>query len=81
MCTMAMAQKTYLAGDDRVLMVSFFQHPFYPYSGDKEPASNMLNVPMPAYTKGMEVREMIEMMWIAAPGSVQARNDFCQCRF
>lgn len=53
-----------LAGDDRVLMVSFFQHPFYPYSGDKEPASNMLNVPMPAYTKGMEVREMIEMMWL-----------------
>ncbi len=45
-------------------MVSFFQHPFYPYSGDKEPASNMLNVPMPAYTKGMEVREMIEMMWL-----------------
>ena len=53
-----------LAGDDRVLMVSFFQHPFYPYSGDKEPALNMLNVPMPAYTKGMEVREMIEMMWL-----------------
>ena len=53
-----------LAGDDRVLMVSFFQHPFYPYSGDKEPASYMLNVPMPAYTKGMEVREMIEMMWL-----------------
>ena len=24
----------------------------------------MLNVPMPAYTKGMEVREMIEMMWL-----------------
>jgi acetoin utilization deacetylase AcuC-like enzyme len=53
-----------LAGDDRVLMVSFFQHPFYPFSGDKEPASNMLNLPVPAYTKGMDIREIIEMMWI-----------------
>ncbi|MDD3018487.1 MAG: histone deacetylase family protein [Comamonas sp.] len=53
-----------LAGDERVLMVSFFQHPFYPFSGDKEPAPNMLNIPVPAYTKGMEVRELVEMMWI-----------------
>ncbi|MBF6630683.1 MAG: histone deacetylase family protein [Comamonas sp.] len=53
-----------LAGDSRVLMVSFFQHPFYPYSGDKEPASNMLNVPVAAYTKGMDIREMVEMLWI-----------------
>jgi len=53
-----------LAGDDRVLMVSFFQHPFYPFSGDKEPASNMLNLPVPAYTKGMDIRELVEMMWI-----------------
>ena len=37
-----------LAGDDRVLMVSFFQHPFYPFSGDKDPASNMLNTPVSA---------------------------------
>ncbi len=53
-----------LAGDERVLMVSFFQHPFYPYSGDQSPAPNMLNVPVPAYTRGMEVRELIELMWI-----------------
>ena len=53
-----------LSGDDRVLMVSFFQHPFYPYSGTGTHASNMVNVPVPAYTKGMEVREMIEAIWI-----------------
>ncbi|MBQ0131488.1 MAG: histone deacetylase family protein [Comamonas sp.] len=53
-----------LSGDPRVLMVSFFQHPFYPYSGDKEPAANMLNVPVAAYTKGMDIREMVEMLWI-----------------
>ena len=53
-----------LAGDDRVLMVSFFQHPFYPVSGDKDPASNMLNIPVSAYTKGMDIRELVEMLWI-----------------
>ena len=53
-----------LSGDDRVLMVGIFQHPFYPFCGDQNPASNMLNVPVAAYTRGMEVREIIEMTWI-----------------
>ncbi len=53
-----------LAGDNRVLMVSFFQHPFYPFSGDKDPAPNMLNIPVSAYTKGMDIRELVEMLWI-----------------
>jgi acetoin utilization deacetylase AcuC-like enzyme len=53
-----------LAGDDRVLMVSFFQHPFYPHSGTDNPASNMLNIPVPAYTKGMDVRELVETYWV-----------------
>jgi acetoin utilization deacetylase AcuC-like enzyme len=53
-----------LRGDERVLMVSFFQHPFYPYTGTDEPASNMVNVPVPAYTKGPAVRELIEQHWI-----------------
>lgn len=53
-----------LAGDERVLMVSFFQHPFYPYSGDGAHAANMVNIPVPAYTRGMAVRELIEQAWI-----------------
>jgi acetoin utilization deacetylase AcuC-like enzyme len=53
-----------LAGDERVLMVGLFQHPFYPYSGEPPLGPNMLNLPVPAYTKGMEVREMIEGSWI-----------------
>jgi acetoin utilization deacetylase AcuC-like enzyme len=53
-----------LRGDDRALMVSFFQHPFYPYTGTDHPASNMVNLPVPAYTKGPAVREMIEQSWI-----------------
>lgn len=53
-----------LAGDPRVLMVGIFQHPFYPFSDVDHPAANMLNLPVPAYTKGMDVRELIEMMWM-----------------
>ena len=53
-----------LSGDERALMVGIFQHPFYPFTGDQNPAANMLNVPVPAYTRGMEIREIIEMTWM-----------------
>ena len=55
-----------IAGDDRVLMVSLFQHPLYPYSGAVPKGTNMVNVPLPAYTRGPEVREIIEAMWLPA---------------
>jgi acetoin utilization deacetylase AcuC-like enzyme len=53
-----------LKGDNRVLMVGFFQHPFYPYSDIGHPAANMLNLPVPAYTKGVDIRELVDVMWI-----------------
>ncbi|WPB59105.1 histone deacetylase family protein [Xylophilus sp. GOD-11R] len=53
-----------LAGDERVLMVGLFQHPFYPYSGAEAPADNMLNVPVPAYTKGPEIRQIVADQWL-----------------
>jgi len=53
-----------LAGDERVLMVSFFQHPFYPFSGDGPHAGNMVNLPVPAYTKGPQIRELVERAWL-----------------
>lgn len=55
-----------LAGDDRVLMVGIFQDPLYPYSGTEPKGSNMLNLPIPPYTRGPEVREMIEALWMPA---------------
>jgi acetoin utilization deacetylase AcuC-like enzyme len=51
-------------GDDRVLMCSFFQHPFYPYSGTEHIATNMANIPLPAYTNGLAVREVVETIWL-----------------
>jgi acetoin utilization deacetylase AcuC-like enzyme len=53
-----------VAGDERVLMVGIFQHPLYPYSGSVPKGTNMVNVPVPPYTKGAEVREMIETLWM-----------------
>jgi acetoin utilization deacetylase AcuC-like enzyme len=53
-----------VAGDQRILMVSFFQHPFYPDGGSRSHASNLLNVPVPAYTKGPQVRELVTTQWL-----------------
>jgi acetoin utilization deacetylase AcuC-like enzyme len=47
-----------LSSDPRALMVGIFQHPLYPYSGAHSTATNMLNLPVPAYTKGDAIREM-----------------------
>ncbi len=53
-------------GDPRVLMVSFFQHPFYPYTGTAHPASNMINVPVPAHSYGDVVRQLVLDTWLPA---------------
>ncbi len=53
-----------IAGDERVLMASFFQHPLYPYSGATPKGTNMVNLPIPPYTRGMELRELIEANWM-----------------
>ena len=53
-----------VADDQRILMVSFFQHPFYPEGGARSNASNLVNVPVPAYTKGEQVRDLIDAHWL-----------------
>jgi acetoin utilization deacetylase AcuC-like enzyme len=58
------AHRNILEGDMRTLMVSIFQHPFYPYCGDDEPAPNMCNVPMPARSRGDVFREIVTETWL-----------------
>lgn len=53
-----------IRGDRRILMVSFFQHPLYPFSGADAQDGNMLNLPVPPYARGMDIRELVENMWI-----------------
>ncbi|MGM9425429.1 histone deacetylase family protein [Hydrogenophaga sp. MI9] len=52
-----------VAGDERILMCSFYQHPFYP-PWDHSNAPNLVNLPVPAYTRGMDIRELVDMMWL-----------------
>jgi acetoin utilization deacetylase AcuC-like enzyme len=53
-------------GDPQVLMVSTFQHPFYPYSGTEDPAGNMVNVPLAAGSGSQEFRDAVRESWIPA---------------
>jgi acetoin utilization deacetylase AcuC-like enzyme len=54
-----------IAGDERVLMASIFQDRLYPFSGGVPLGTNMINVPVPPYTRGAEVRELIEGNWMS----------------
>jgi acetoin utilization deacetylase AcuC-like enzyme len=49
-----------------VLMASFFQHPFYPYSGTANPARNMINVPLAEGSGGAAAKQAIEARWLPA---------------
>jgi acetoin utilization deacetylase AcuC-like enzyme len=52
--------------DPRVLMVSTFQHPFYPYSGIEGRSGRMVNIPLAAYSGGREFRGAVEEYWLPA---------------
>lgn len=69
------------AGDRRVLMVSTFQHPYYPYSGTDDPADNMLNVPLPAGTRGEGFREVVESTWLPALEAFKPQAIFISAGF
>ncbi|MBI3045518.1 MAG: histone deacetylase family protein [Betaproteobacteria bacterium] len=52
--------------DPRVMMVSTFQHPFYPYSGVEGRSERMVNIPLAAYSGGKEFRAAVEQHWLPA---------------
>ena len=52
--------------DPRVLMVSTFQYPLYPYSGVDNPAPNMVNVPLAAGSGSTEFRDAVVTHWLPA---------------
>ncbi len=53
-------------GDERVLMVSTFQHPLYPYSGVDNPSANMVNVPLAAGEGSEAFRAAVVDHWLPA---------------
>jgi acetoin utilization deacetylase AcuC-like enzyme len=50
--------------EPRVLMCSYFQYPLFPGTGIDNPAPNMVNIPVPAYTDGAAIRELVQTHWL-----------------
>lgn len=70
-----------IAGDERVLMCSFFQHPLYPYSGAVPKGTNMVNVPVAPYTRGPALRETLQAMWLPALEAFKPQMVFISAGF
>lgn len=51
-------------GDERILMCSSFQHPFYPHSHVYCQADNIINTPIEANTSAVEYRKRVEADWL-----------------
>ena len=67
--------------DPRVLMVSTFQHPFYPYSGVEGRSDRMVNVPLAAYSDGTKFREAVQTWWMPALEAFQPQMIFISAGF
>ncbi len=50
--------------EPRVMMCSFYQHPFYPNLRREQYRENMVNVPVDAYTTGFDLRQVVSDMWL-----------------
>lgn len=70
-----------LEHDPRVVMVGFFQHPLYPFSGLDPASENMLNLPVPAYTDGALIRSLVEQHWLPALHTHQPQMIFISAGF
>lgn len=67
--------------DERVLMVSFFQHPIYPFSGCDSTSNHMLNLPVPAHTHGSAIRTLVQRHWLPALHAHQPQMIFISAGF
>ncbi|HXE19275.1 histone deacetylase family protein [Castellaniella sp. UC4442_H9] len=52
--------------EDRVMMCSFYQHPFFPDLHAADPGPNMINVPVDAYSAGDVIRDIVSRQWLPA---------------
>ena len=53
-----------VAGDERILFCSTFQHPFYPYTGSDSKATNVVNTPLAAGSNGTDFRQVVTSQWV-----------------
>lgn len=50
--------------DPRVMMCSFYQHPFYPNLRREDSRDHMVNIPVDAYTTGFDLRQIVSDIWL-----------------
>ncbi len=67
--------------DERVLMVSIFEHPFYPGSGVEGRSERMVNVPLAAGAGSREFRDAVEGEWLPALERFQPEMIFVSAGF
>jgi acetoin utilization deacetylase AcuC-like enzyme len=48
----------------KVLYCSTYQHPFYPFSGNENPAQHIVDVPLAAVTDGPAFRDAVTTHWL-----------------
>ncbi|WP_312516278.1 histone deacetylase family protein [Massilia sp.] len=67
--------------DPRVLMASFFQHPFFPYSEVEPVTPNRVNLPVPAYCDGDAIRQLVREQWLPALNAFRPQMIFISAGF
>ena len=67
--------------EPRVLMVSTFEHPFYPGSGVEGRSERMVNVPLEAGAGSREFRAAVEQEWLPALHRFQPQMVFFSAGF
>jgi acetoin utilization deacetylase AcuC-like enzyme len=67
--------------DARVMMVSIFQHPFYPYRGLEGRSDRMVNVPLAAGAGGALFRAAVRDFWMPALDRFQPQMLFVSAGF
>ncbi len=68
-------------GDPRVMMVSTFQYPFYPYSGVEGRSARMVNIPLAANSGSKEFRAAVETHWLPALAQFKPQMLFISAGF
>lgn len=69
------------ADDPRVLMVSTFQSPLYPYSGEPPLGTNMVNVALRPYSRGDALKEGVQQRWLPAIEAFEPQIVFISAGF
>jgi acetoin utilization deacetylase AcuC-like enzyme len=70
-----------LRNEPRAMMVSFFQHPFYPYTEPEPISAHLVNVPLPAHSGGEAVRKVVLEHWLPALHAFQPEMIFISAGF